>query len=161
MLDAADQELVDNVQEHGFHSMGVHADTEVPGFRYSIGFWETLGSPEVIIFGLDLKLMHNMLWEMFRQIKSGARLADGARWSELIEGFDCISRPVHPSQMREHFGYALWYRRYRKQNVQDLQAYQLFWPGRQQGLYPWDPDCVQEVRDHQPTLYLPREIGLA
>lgn len=161
MLDAADQNILDDVKVHGFHSMGVHADAEGPEFRYSVGFWETLGSPEVITFGLDLKLMHNMLWGMFRQLKAGARLVDGARWSELIEGFDCISRPVHHSQMREYFGYALWYRHYRKHDAQDLQAYQLFWPGTEQGLYPWDPGCVDEVRDYQPALYLPREIGLA
>jgi hypothetical protein len=160
-LDESDQKVVDAVEQHGFFSQGVFEGSEGPAFRYSVGFWETLRSPEVIIFGLDLTLMHNMLWEMFRQIKSGAELADETRWSELIEGFDCIARRVHPSQVGEYLTYALWYRRLRSQQANDLQAYQLFWPGKQQGLYPWERDCVQFVRDNQPLLYLPRETGIA
>lgn len=156
MLDPKEQKLVENVRDYGFHSMNVHADDEGPGFRYSIGFWESVAAPELIIFGLDPKLMHNMLWEIFRQIKAGAKPLDGARWPNLIEGFDCVSRPVHSSQMPEYFGFAIWYKRYRGHDANDLQAFQLFWPGAVQGLYPWEQGCSPDVIDHQPALYLPR-----
>lgn len=42
-----------------------------------------------------------------------------------------------------------------------LQAYQVFWPGAVQGLFPWESECVDEVRELQPLLYLPRVTGLA
>lgn len=160
-IDKYDQKMVDAIEKHGFFGQGVLADKESPAFRYSVGFWESVKAPEVIIFGLDLNLMHDMLWEMFRKLRGGRRLEDGARWSDLIDGYDCVSRPVHPSQMREYFGYALWYRRYRNQPKEVLSAYQLFWPGVNQRLYPWERDCDQLVRDRQPRLYLPRETGLA
>lgn len=161
MLDAAEQKLVDDVEKYGFHSLNVGAGNDEPGFRYSIGFWETIGAPDILVFALDSKLTHNMLWEMFRQLKAGAKLADGARWPNLIEGFDCISRPVHPSQMREYFGFGLWYHRYRGVDPDTLKAYQLFWPGAKQGLFPWESGCVAEVIADQPLLYLPRKSGLA
>jgi hypothetical protein len=161
-LDPEDRRIVDKVEEFGFFSQGVLAEGDQPEFRYSVGFWESLKSPEVIIFGLPLDLMHNMLWEMFRQIKAGKTLSDGARWSDLIAGHDCISRPVHPSQFAEHIGFALWYRRLRTGNAEGLSAYQLFWPGKRQGLYPWQDGCDQTVRECQPALYLPRDVvGLA
>jgi hypothetical protein len=160
-LDPDDQRIVDCIAQHGFYSQGVFGGGDEPEFRYSVGFWETLASPEVIICGLPLDLMHNMLWEMFRQIKAGRTLSDGARWSDLIDDFDCISRPVHPTQIREHFGFALWYRHFRTGSVEGLAAYQVFWPGKLEGLYPWQENCAQVVRDSQPALYLPRETGLA
>ncbi len=161
MLDAIDQKVVDDVAAHGFHSMGVGAGDGEPQFRYSVGFWESLGSPEVLIFGLDFKLMHSMLWEIFRQIKAGSALEDGKRYVGLLEGYDCIARPVHQSQHGEYFGFALWYRRYRNVDPSALEAYQLFWPGVEQRLFPWERGCVDEVRSAQPLLYLPRETGLA
>jgi hypothetical protein len=75
-LEPEDQRVVDKVEEFGFFSQGVLAEGAQPAFRYSVGFWESLNSPEVIIFGLPLDLMHSMLWEMFRQIKSGKTLSD-------------------------------------------------------------------------------------
>ena len=42
-----------------------------------------------------------------------------------------------------------------------MRAYQLFWPGAEQGLFPWEKGCVQFVRDCQPSLYLPRVVGIA
>lgn len=154
MLDEAERKIVDDVAQYGFHSVNV-GDGE-PNFRYSIGFWESVGSPDLIVFGLEPKLMHNMLWEMFRQIQAGSSLSNDRRYSGLIEGFDCIVREVHPSQLRSYFGFGLWYRRYKGRDPMTLAAYQVFWPGATQGLFPWESGCVEDVRDFQPLLYLAR-----
>src|SRR5687768_12916260 len=124
-----------------------------PSFAYTVGFWETLCAPELIIFGLDFELTHQMLWTMFDKLKAGAILTDGARWSGLIEGFDCISRPVHPSRVEiAYLNSAMWYRGYRTGD-EAVDAYQLFWPGAEQGLFPWEPGCDELVRADQPLLY--------
>jgi hypothetical protein len=160
-LHPADQKLVDNVAAHGWHCMHIGAGRGEPHFSYSIGWWETLGAPEVIVFGLSSKLHHSMLWGLFRQIEAGRRLEDGARFSDLIEGFDCIARPVDGSHLRSYFGFALWYRRYRTGTSEGLEAFQLFWPGKVQGLYPWDEGCIDGVGALQPLLYWPRISGSA
>ncbi len=152
-LEPSDQKTVDDVAEFGWSSF--HIFDNDPIFSFSVGFWESLVAPEVIVFGLERDLMHNMLWGMFDQIKAGKRLVDGERWSDLIEGFDCISRPVHPTQMRAYLGTALWYHRY-KSGSSELSAFQLFWPGKLDGLYPWEPGSHADVREYQPLLYLPR-----
>ncbi|HEY8947368.1 MAG TPA: DUF4262 domain-containing protein [Rhizomicrobium sp.] len=159
-LNAADQKIIDNVREYGWHGTYVPSDDIGPEFCFSTGFSETLHAPEVIIFGLNSSVMHNMLWEIFRQIKAGKALQDAAVWSGLIEGFDCVSRPVHPSHTGEYFGTAIWYLRYRGISER-LDAFQVFWPGKLDGLYPWDTGCSEVVREHQPALYLPKATGLA
>ena len=159
-LDASDKKLLADIDKFGFHALHIFAEGDEPAFTFSIGFTETLNSPEVVIFGLKRELMHDMLWEIFRQIQAGKALADGERWSGLIEGFDCVSRPVHPSWNQEYLGTAIWHRRYRTRR-DDVTAFQLFWPGAQQGLFPWEPDRDPFVISRQPALYFPREKGAA
>lgn len=162
-MDDYEQRIIDDISEHGWFCVSVFDGKESPDFSYSVGFWETLESPELVVYGLPLKLMHSMLWSAFRQIQSRKlKIGDGVRWSGLIEGFDCISRPVHRSQIcRDTLNSALWYRRHRKGSDHDLSAYQLFWPGKLDGLFPWESGCSDIVRESQPLLYLPRETGVA
>jgi len=157
------QQIVDGVQEHGWFSISVFEDEEGPSFSYTIGLWETLAVPEIVICGLPRKLMHNMLWEAFHQLKSGKmRLEDHARWSGLIEGFDCISRPVHPDHIGpDYFSQSLWYRRFRSGSDLGLTGFQLFWPSKTTGLFPWEDGCSEEVRNWQPLLYFPKKTGQA
>jgi hypothetical protein len=158
-----EERIIANVDEHGWYCISVFGDEDGPGFSYSIGFMETLGAPEFIVFGFESKLAHRVLWEVFRQIQKGATEPfEGRRWSGLIEGYDCISRRVHSTQhVRDYFNSALWHRRHCVGSDAEFQAYQLFWPGAVQGLFPWESDCEQIVRDHQPALYLPRTVGIA
>ena len=54
--------------------------------------------------------MHSMLWSVFRQIEAGRAPEDNQRWSGLIEGYDCIARAVHPTNIvREYLNSAMWF----------------------------------------------------
>ncbi len=146
-----EQEILDAVDEHGWFCTAVFdPDGAAPDFAYTVGFTRTLDLPEFIMFGLPLKTLHGILWDVFRALKAGRAPEDGQRWSDLIEGYDCMLRRVHPTQViREHFNSALWFR-----GDQPLTAFQVVWPDRD-GRFPWDPGCAQGVRDDQPALYLP------
>ena len=149
-----EQNVLDNIQNHGFHSMGVFdSDAKDPNFRYSIGFTKTLGAPEFIIFGLDLELMHNMLWEVFRQVQAGAKPEHGMRWADVLEGFDCISLQAnHPELFTEYATSANWF--WKDQGYEGHPPiYQLVWPGAQQGLFPWEEGCDPDVIAQQPKLW--------
>ena len=157
-----EQKIIDSIQEHGWFCTSVVGDAPGEAFSYSVGFSETLKVPECIVFGLPVTLMHSMMWSVFDQIKGGALLSDGARWSGLIEGFDCVSRPVHPTRItREHFNSALWYWGDPKTRGSQLQAYQIFWPGAVDGLFPWESGSADIVRERQPALYLADVVGQA
>jgi hypothetical protein len=160
-LSEYEQSILDDIDQHGWSCVTVTDGDNAEAFAYSVGFGETLASPECIIFGLPPKLMHSMLWSMFHAIRRGEVLADGLRWPGLIEGFDCISRSVHSSQLtREHFNSALWHWGDLTDHGYGLKAFQLFWPGAVDGLFPWETGCSEIVRARQPTLYLPRGVGL-
>ncbi len=159
--DTIDAKVIEGVAADGWFGLHVASDEQGPGFSYSVGFWESVKAPEFIIFGLPHDVCHSILWSMYRQVREGLKPRDGLRVKGLIGGFDCVLRPVHASQRREYFGYALWYQRQRLGNDVGLAAYQIFWPGKVQGLFPWEAGCDALVREDQPLLYLPDETGLA
>jgi hypothetical protein len=160
-LNTYERTMLRTVAEHGWQCTKVFdPDGNQPDLAYSVGLWESICAPELIVFGLDIDLMHEMLWVIYRRLKSGVLLSDGARWPGVLEGFECVSRPVHPSQLKiEYFNSALWYREYQTGDRM-LQAYQIFWPGAENGLFPWEAGA-ETVRELQPLLYLPNERGLA
>ena len=73
MLEPDEQRVVDDISAYGWHCTLVPEDEEGPGFSYSIGLDDTLGAPELIVFGLKHKLMHTMIWQAFHQIKEGRK----------------------------------------------------------------------------------------
>jgi hypothetical protein len=156
-LNDYERKILDNIEEHGWFCTSVLEDKgKPPSFSYSVGFTQTLNTPEFIVFGLEISLMHKMLWEVFHQIKNGKIPADQQRWSNAIEGYDCISRAVHPTNVvRDYLSSAMWLWGNPEERGGALSAFQLVWPGANSGLYPWDADCPQLVRDCQPPLYLP------
>jgi hypothetical protein len=150
-----EERILRNVQDHGCMVLTVFDPAgEQPDFSYSIGFPETAGQPEVIVFSLPKSMRANMINEIWRQCTSeGLTLSDGKRISGLLDGFECIARRItSPDAIREHFGSAIWYHR-RQRQTELIEAYQIVWPGAHQGLFPWESGCIQTVIDDQPALY--------
>ena len=153
-LNSFEQEIIDNVNAHGCHVMGVFdPDGDEPDFSYSIGFWETVDQPEVVVFGLSLQIMRQMINEAHRQCRSDLHLCNGTVVEGLLEGHACVVRAVLPANLdTEYLSSAQWYHQYRTGS--DLeQAIQLVWPSAATGLFPWDQDCEPRVRALQPALY--------
>lgn len=157
-LSEYEQDLVDNVAEHGWQATYVFdPDEEEPTFSYSIGFPKTLNCPDFIIVGLDPKMMHAMLWGIFRQIKDGKKPVDGAKWDNILgNGFTCISRLVHSDYNdSDYFNSARWFHEYDGNDVNGMRFMQLLWPDPQDGLFPWDKGCAEDLKEAQPLLFKP------
>lgn len=153
-LDPRDEQVAEVVAKHGWSCQSVSAGGGDPPFAYSVGFPETLSAPEFIIFGLAPELMHKILWGVFRQISAGALATGGARWSDLLDGHDCVTIGVHPSRVVEYLGFAQGYHRHRgREGI--VSALQLVWPAKGQGLFPWQAGCHNDVRRMQPRLDTP------
>lgn len=152
--DEYEQGILDNVREYGCHVTFVFdPDQEEPDFAYSVGFPETVGQPEVIIFGLPREVMHFVVNEVRRQCESGLELQDWTEIGDLLEGHACVVRRI-PSQniKREYFNSALWYHHERTGDVLE-DAVQIVWPSAVSGLFPWEEGCHEDVRLLQPPLY--------
>jgi hypothetical protein len=155
VVDPYEQAVLDSVGKFGWHDAMIPEDNEGFGFNYTIGLMETYRHPEVIICGLkDGQFMHSVLWGVVTLIERGHRFDNPGLYDGLLEGLPCQFRPVHPSRHQEYLGYAMWHRRYCGA-IHTLEVVQCFWPGRLDGLFPWDPGCSEEVRKRQPLLCVP------
>ena len=151
--------ILSTIKEHGWFCMSVFdPDGKQPEFSYSIGFSKTLGAPEFIIFGLNRELRHSMLWEVFRQIEAGALPEEGKPWSDLLEGFDCISREaVRSDVFTEYATSADWFWKHQG-NEGNPKVFQLVWPGAVSGQFPWEEGCDQMIIDDQEALWVPFNV---
>ena len=159
-FDEFERDILLTIEESGWFRMGVVPRTghpeDGPQFAYSIGFTKTLGVPEVIVLGLNIDVMHQMLWGVFNAVKSGKALADGERWDTPLQGYVCETRSVHESHLvPEYFNSAMWYWDTVLKKQEPFEAYQLFWPGAQNHLLPWEAGASHSVIDAQPRLDLP------
>lgn len=145
--DEDEQQLLDDVAEHGWHLIAVAADESGPAFVYSVGFFHTLGHPEVILFGLDsIQAMGQIVNSIGDLIREGHRFEDGTETDRLLEGYACRFRQVPNDVYPDYLGYAMWFYR-----PDAFPAVQCFWPDRA-GLFPWEPGCAASTRERQPIL---------
>lgn len=156
-LNDAEIALLADIDKYGWHSTSVFdPEGEKPSFNYSIGFTKTLKSPEFIIFGLPHELMHSMLWELFEQLRGGLESTDGQPVSDLIDGFDCVLRKVNAEAViPDYLNSAIWFWQHCG-NMGLPPVFQIVWPGKLDGLFPWDEGCSDYVREIQPNLWDPR-----
>ena len=151
--DAFERDIIKNVREHGCHINFIFdPEQDRPSFAYSVGFHETLGQPEVIVFGLSQEVMGFMINETYRQCRDGLVLEDELELNGLLKGFPCVALAVAPENIqREYFNSAMWFRRVTTGEEMDA-AFQIIWPGAEDGLFPWDEGCSDIVRFLQPPL---------
>lgn len=148
-----ERKIIDNVAAHGCHINFVFDPKgDEPSFAYSVGFEETVGQPEVIIFGLPNEIMQPMINDALRLCREGLVLQDMVQVDGLLEGFPCFVRDVIPEKiLPEYFNSAIWYHRART-GVPLSHAVQIVWPDLD-GLFPWEEGCDAGVRDWQPALW--------
>ncbi len=145
----------ENIEKHGWFGQQVFdPDGKNPNFAYSVGFTKTLAAPEFIIFGLRRELMHNMIWEVFHQIKAGQKVGHGQKWNDLLGGdFACYSfKCTHADLFEEYAASSKWF--WNDQgHTGEPEVYQIVWPGAKDGLFPWDEGCDPYVISQQPMLF--------
>jgi len=145
-FDPGDRKLLDDVDRHGWHVVKVTNDETDPGFAYSVGMFHTFRQPEIIVVGMDLKVMHWMINEAGEWVREGRPIRPDTPYSGLLEGYDCIFRPVAKKFYRDYFGYALWF--YRDDEFPVLQC---IWPDKE-GHWPWNEDFNPAWKSMQPLL---------
>lgn len=142
----AEQRILKDVKEYGFHVGLFEGNGYSPSFAYTIGLFKTFGYPELICFGLNLELLHSVLW-------SGKRLLDkqpvpdqNIGYPNFLEGFDVRLLTVDEARYPDYFGYAGWFYK-----GWEFPALQIVWPDKQ-ALFPWQDDFNPNWKFVQPLL---------
>ena len=150
-LDDSDRQVLRDIEAHGWHGVLIE-DDEPSTYVFSVGVLHTLDHPEFVMFGLDAKLMHQVIWGAYRFVQGGRRFETEGLYEDLLEWYAVAIRTVHLSWHAHYLGYAQWHRRY-VGKTGSLRAVQIVWPDKA-GLFPWEPGCHPSVIALQPRLDL-------
>ena len=131
-LDAHERDFCAKIREHGWHGTHVLADEEGPGFSYTTGLWLHLGFPEIVVFSLGRENAHDVLWDVYRDVKDGRRYSSGVRIADLFANVPAFLFPVAMRHYADHLGWSRWF-----YNGDEFPCLQLVWPDRQ-GRFPWE-----------------------
>ena len=145
-LDDGEKNFVASIREHGWFRTSVFADEGHTGFSYTTGFWVTLGKPELIVFGLKSEIAHAVLWDVFRDVKSGKDLPIRSRTGDVLGNHDACLFPVGRAHYPEYLGWSRWF-----YGGDDFPCIQLVWPDRS-GVFPWEPGFDANLADVQPDI---------
>jgi hypothetical protein len=143
---AAEQQIISDVAEYGFHVAMVPGDGYSPSFAYTIGLYKTYGYPELICFGLNLDLLHSVLWSGKELLDKQPQPDPSIGYPDFIGDYDVRLLPVDRDWYRYYFGYGIWFNQSR-----DFPALQIVWPDKQ-ALYPWEEGFNPAWKAGQPLL---------
>src|SRR6266478_6840961 len=74
-LKADERKLVDDIENYGCHVIHVKPQQPIPGWSYTIGLYETLQQPELIVVGMKRDLAHYLLNEAACRMKQDESLS--------------------------------------------------------------------------------------
>lgn len=121
-----------DIQQYGWHVIGVTGNDAIPAFSYTIGLMESYGHPELLVMGLRMEVMHYLLNEAGALVRDGRPILMDTDMQEFLDDYPVRFRTIHPSNIRDYFGTAL---NYYQRN--DLPAMQLIYPDKAYK-WPWD-----------------------
>jgi len=144
--DDHDRKLLADVERHGWHVIGVEGDEEGPGFAYSIGLYHSFRHPELILFGLPVRVMHHIINGIGEQVRAGKHFEHLDESGDVLDGYNVAFRTVERGPYRDYLGYARWFYR-----GDDFPALQCVWPDSRHR-YPWHPEATPDLIRRQPVL---------
>jgi hypothetical protein len=142
----AEQKILDDVAQHGFHVVNILEEGDLPPFSFTIGLFHSWQHPEVVVYGLPDRTAHLVLNGVAEAVRAGGRYEAGREYEGLLVGYRCTFRVVPAHQYGEHLGFASWF-----YDHAEFPAIQLIYPDKSQR-WPWMDGVTDAFRRHQPVL---------
>lgn len=146
------QEKIDwMVEEHGWALEAVAPDPErdppQPAYAYTVGFPETFGFSEVVVFGLQPVAANGLLGLVADCLRGGTEIPLGVEVVGLLDGeLRCVFAPVDLAAWGAFFPICSAWRR-----GGPFAMAQLLWPDRN-GFLPYETGYSRPMRYAQPVI---------
>jgi hypothetical protein len=144
--DDRDRKLLADVDQYGWHLVGIEQDDTGPGFAYSIGLNRSFGHPEILVIGLAVDVMFGMVNGVGELVRGGKRFEHVDESGDVLDGFNVAFRQVELASYDDYLGYAEWF-----YQGDDFPVLQCVWPDSRHR-YPWHNDYPAALRKRQPVL---------
>jgi len=150
-MDEADLRVRSDVERYGWHVAKIAGDEQAPPWAFTIGLEHSFDHPEVLVFGMELELLHSLLNHIGEGVKQGRRFAHDERPDGILAQHPPAFRAVAERWYGPFVGNAGWF--YQERSFRVLQC---FWPDAA-GSLPWEPGFDPDWSGRQPLLFLEDE----
>jgi hypothetical protein len=142
------QRIIDDVAKFGWHVVAVvpKAGEQWPEFAFTVGLHKTYNHPELIIFGLPMKVAHGIFSTCVERIEESEPFLEGQVRQDVLNDYDATFVAVAERFYAEYLGSAIGF----YENA-DFPVLQLVWPDRN-GCFPWDSSAAPDLVHSQPVL---------
>jgi Domain of unknown function (DUF4262) len=145
-LDAAENNFVDKVREHGWFATHVAEEGEHRSFTYTTGFWVTLERSEILIFSLKRETAIKVFSDLFHDLKNGIKHPVSLANSNIFGNSAAFLFPIAKKKYADYLGWSRWF-----YGGDDFSCLQLVWPDPA-GAFPWQVGFDERFRTSQPDL---------
>lgn len=128
--------------EHQSRPVRRPRETGLP-FSYTVGLGHRAGHPELLMSGLDPRVMHVALNDVAERILQGRRLSPGDEVEGVLAGVPVAIERVSEKAVRRLVTWSGWFHR------RPPEALAVVWPDRL-GVFAWQPGAPQELDERQP-----------
>ncbi|WP_175870785.1 DUF4262 domain-containing protein [Burkholderia sp. BCC0397] len=146
-LEEDEQRFVHQIRQHGWFRTEVFAEGDAPGFSFTTGLWVNHGFPEIIVFSLPARIVHDVLWDVYRKVAAGTPPPIGEVTAAVYGNANALLMPVEPAHYEAHLGWNRWF-----YGNDAFPCVQLLWPDRN-GVFPWQPEADDALNAAQPRLF--------
>lgn len=87
--------LRESVERTGFQL--VLFPPQRPLWAFTVGLTKTFAQPDVLVFGLPPRVMHQMLMTLARMAQGGESFSHGYRTDKVLDNFTCELRTIDPA----------------------------------------------------------------
>ena len=142
------QKVFDDVAKFGWHVVAIvpSKGESGPEFAFTVGLYQTYQHPELVVFGLPMKVAHGIFTTCVERIEAGQAFADGQVRSDVLNGYDATFLAVQQSFYPDYLGSAIGF--YEGTHFPVLQ---LVWPDRGNH-FPWEPTADPACANDQIVL---------
>ena len=131
-----------NINKYGWHFLFVFdPEGKKESFSYSIGFEETFNYPEIMVFGLEKEIAHQILTDIADDLKNGLHYEVDKKLNNVLSGdLKVVFKKVNTEAFDEFLGTAVNF--YQK----PFRALVMFWPDKK-SLFPFEDGCVVTIQN--------------
>jgi hypothetical protein len=142
-LNAHEKQIVAAVRSDGWFGTHVTSGEGAPAFSYTIGFWKTLGLPEILTFSLPGKTAHGSFWALYDLCKASGALPIATPVPEILNNVDVQFFPLGDTARRKYMLSDTWFYCGDK-----FPCLQMVWPDFQ-NVFPWQPGFSSHFEGQQ------------
>jgi Domain of unknown function (DUF4262) len=153
-LDPSEKKALADIEKYGVHIVQVRSENDIPGWSYTLGLYQRLRKPEVIVVGLEADVAQHLLNEVARRMRDGKDFHEGCRAKGLLEGVDCELRQIEQRWIRQTMGWATWLH-----DGDEFPVLQCVYPDLK-NRFPWEEEFDTDWRGRQPLLFSTPLVGV-